>query len=80
MDLTRYFITTTDISQALPASYDATLVIGGAPFLGLAMVHGIIQRFGGAVTVRSDPDAGTVFDIFLPLFEASAAHDDAVAA
>jgi PAS domain S-box-containing protein len=34
--------------------------------LGLAMVHGIVQSHGGAVTVDSVPDQGTRFDIYLP--------------
>ncbi len=34
--------------------------------LGLATVHGIVRRWGGAVTVSSPPDGGARFDVFLP--------------
>ena len=35
--------------------------------LGLSMVHGIIQRLHGQITVHSIPGKGTRFDILLPL-------------
>ena len=34
--------------------------------LGLSMVHGIVQRHGGEITVRSRPGKGTTFTISLP--------------
>lgn len=34
--------------------------------MGLAMVHGIVTRHGGAVTVHSVPGQGTRFDVYLP--------------
>jgi len=34
--------------------------------LGLAVVHGIVQSLGGAITVSSEPDRGTTFTVFLP--------------
>jgi signal transduction histidine kinase len=38
--------------------------------VGLSVVHSIIQRHGGAITVASTPGRGTTFQAFLPLFEA----------
>jgi len=38
--------------------------------LGLAMVHGIIERHSGAIDVTSALGVGTTFDIYLPLEEA----------
>ncbi|MBU1242124.1 PAS domain-containing protein [Myxococcota bacterium] len=34
--------------------------------LGLAVVHGIVTTWGGALAVRSAPGAGTSIDVFLP--------------
>lgn len=34
--------------------------------LGLAVVYNIIIRHGGFIEVHSEPDSGTVFDIYLP--------------
>jgi PAS domain S-box-containing protein len=34
--------------------------------LGLAMVHGIVQRHGGAVRVASAPGRGSTFEVWLP--------------
>ena len=34
--------------------------------LGLAVAHGIVRGHRGAITVRSQPGAGTTFEIFLP--------------
>ncbi len=38
--------------------------------VGLSIVHGVIQRHGGAITVASTPGQGTTFQVFLPLLEA----------
>jgi PAS domain S-box-containing protein len=35
--------------------------------LGLALVHGIIDRAGGAITVASEPGRGTVISVYLPV-------------
>jgi len=43
--------------------------------MGLAVVHGIITGHGGALTVKSEIDKGSTFDIYLPIIES----DDAVA-
>ena len=35
-------------------------------FLGLAVVHGIVESFGAAIAVETRPGAGTTFRIFFP--------------
>lgn len=37
--------------------------------LGLAMVHGIVRRAGGNVTVETTPGQGTRFDVYVPAVE-----------
>jgi signal transduction histidine kinase len=37
--------------------------------LGLAIVHGIVRRAGGNVTVDSTPERGATFAVYLPVLE-----------
>lgn len=37
--------------------------------MGLSVVHGIVKRYKGAITVQSNPGKGTSFHIFLPTIE-----------
>ncbi len=40
--------------------------------LGLSVVHGIVQSYGGAVDVYSEPGKGSVFNVFLPRLQEEA--------
>jgi CheY-like chemotaxis protein len=40
--------------------------VGSGSGLGLSVVHGIINNYGGAITVDSKPGQGTIFTIYLP--------------
>jgi signal transduction histidine kinase/ActR/RegA family two-component response regulator len=40
--------------------------VGSGSGLGLSVVHGIINNYGGAIDVDSTPDKGTTFTIYLP--------------
>ncbi len=37
--------------------------------LGLSVVHGIMKNHGGAVSVYSEPEKGTIFHLYLPVAE-----------
>jgi len=46
--------------------------------LGLSVIHGIITKLGGSITVASKPGQGTRFDVYLPCREEGAARSDQV--
>lgn len=44
--------------------------VGEGSGLGLSTVFGIVREHGGGIAVKSDPDKGTTFEVFLPHEEA----------
>ena len=49
--------------------YFTTKDVGKGTGMGLAMVHGIVKRHNGAISVQSKPGEGSSFHILFPLIE-----------
>ncbi len=47
--------------------------------LGLSVIHGIINNYGGDITVDSKPGKGTVFHVYLPRIDNDLEEDELVA-
>jgi PAS domain S-box-containing protein len=58
-----------DIMNSIFEPYFTTKGVGEGTGMGLAMVHGIVETYGGKVTVDTELGKGTVFSIYLPITE-----------
>lgn len=52
-----------------------TKEVGKGTGMGLAIVHGIVQSYGGAITVESIKGEGTAFHVFFPVTESKMATE-----
>jgi|GEM_PF-1831268 len=53
-----------------------TKEIGKGTGLGLAVIHGIIKQHHGEISLKSVPDQGTVFHIYLPVIDRDVVQTD----
>ena len=58
-----------DALDLLFEPYYTTKAPGEGTGLGLAVVHGIVESYGGEIRIESEPGNGSVFDIFFPVIK-----------
>jgi PAS domain S-box-containing protein len=63
-----------DILASVFEPYFTTKTAGEGTGLGLSVVHGIVESYGGRITADSESGKGSTFTIFLPITKKSAPY------
>ena len=66
-----------ETKQRVFEPFFTTKPVGEGTGLGMSVIHAIITRAEGKVTISSEPGRGTEFEILYPIFEGQAEEDDA---
>lgn len=56
-----------EIRKQIFDSYFTTKELGKGSGLGLSVIHGIVKKYRGKITVDSEPGSGSVFRVYLPI-------------
>lgn len=65
-----------DIISSIFDPYFTTKAVGKGTGMGLAVVHGIVESYGGKIAVESTLNRGTVITVYLPVTMQDATFDD----
>jgi two-component system cell cycle sensor histidine kinase/response regulator CckA len=63
---------TPEVRSRIFEPFFTTKAPGKGSGLGLAAAYGTIKQAGGQITVYSQPDCGTIFEVYLPRYDAPA--------
>ena len=63
-----------EIIDSVFEPYFTTKGVGEGTGMGLAMVHGIVETYGGKIYVNSQLDKGTTFSVYLPTTQTDEKH------